>query len=412
MALRTWHLHRPSSASPWLMDGVVAAACFGMVAAPLTGPANGGSGPASVAAYLLAAAMAVPYLVHRRWPLPALLVCLVALLLYSLGHFAGYPGFPIFAMVFGIALHAGRRQALVGFVASALALAAALAIQPDTLVDRSSWLSSMLVLTVAWLAGENLRARRTRWSNLEERARRLEAEREERARQAVDAERMRIARDLHDVVAHAMSVVAVQAGVAHHVIDSKPAMAKQALGTIETTSRAALVELRRMLGVLRQSGQSPGALTPAPGIDDLSDLRATFTKAGLRTVLDIEGNHRLVPAGVQLSTYRIVQEALTNVLKHGGSEAEIYVSSSESKVEISVSDPGPGHRSPGPVPDGGHGLIGMRERVALFGGTLQAGPRPDGGFTVHATIPLTDPPAVVERGTGRATSSDRRAEPA
>jgi signal transduction histidine kinase len=412
MTLRTWHLHRPSSVPPWLPDSVVAASCFGLVAAPLTGPGNDGWGPASTAAYLLAAAMAVPYLVHRRWPLPALLVCLVALLLYSLGHFAGYPGFPVFAMVFGLALHAGRRQALVGFVASMVALALALAVQPDTLVDRSSWVSSMLVLTVAWLAGENLRARRARWSNLEERALRLEAEREERARQAVDAERMRIARDLHDVVAHAMSVVAVQAGVAHHLIDSKPTMAKQALGTIETTSRAALVELRRMLGVLRQSGEPPGTLAPAPGIADLSDLRSTFTQAGLRTVLDVEADLCLVPAGVQLSTYRIVQEALTNVLKHGGSAAEVHVSSSESQVEISVTDPGRRHRLPGHVPEGGHGLIGMRERVALFGGSLQAGPRPEGGFIVHATIPMMDPPATVAGGTGTAADDTRRAETA
>lgn len=411
MALRTWHLHRPNGAHPLLVDALVAGAVFSLVAVPLTGSENAGAEQSSLAAYLLAAAMAVPYLVHRRWPLPALLVCLIALTLYSLGHFSAYPGFPVFALVFGLALHAGRRQALGGYVASMLVLALALAIQPDTLVDRSSWLSSLLVLTVAWLAGENLRARRSRWSALEERARRLETEREERARQAVDAERMRIARDLHDVVAHAMSVVAVQAGVAHHVIDRRPAMAKQALGTIETTSRAALVELRRMLGVLRDPDHAPETLVPAPGIDDLSQLRLTFARAGLEAVLDVEVDSSPLPAGVQLSTYRIVQEALTNVLKHGGATAEVRVRTSGSSIQISVTDPGPARR-PGHLPDGGHGLLGMRERVTLFGGTLQAGPRPDGGFAVHATIPLADPPPEGDRGTGEATRVDLGSEPA
>ena len=410
MAPRTWHLHRPKGASPLVVDGVVAVVAFGLVAVPLTGSETAGAEPSSVAAYLLAAVMAAPYLAHRRWPLPALLVCLLALLLYSRGHYAGYPGFPVFAMVFGLALHAGRRQAAGAYVASMLALAVALAIQPDRLVDRSSWLSSLLVLTVAWLAGENLRARRARWSALEERARRLEAEREERARQAVVAERMRIARDLHDVVAHAMSVVAVQAGVAHHVIDSKPAMAKQALGTIETTSRAALVELRRMLGVLRESGQSPEALVPAPGIDDLSQLRASFAKAGLDVALHVEVDRSSVPVGVQLTTYRVVQESLTNVLKHGGATAEVHARTSASTIEISVTDPGPARRPPGAVSEGGHGLHGMRERITLFGGTLEAGPRPDGGFEVHAAVPLGDQMPPEDRGSRAASPGGHRTE--
>jgi signal transduction histidine kinase len=382
--LRAW-----SRRNPWLVDGVVTVCLFAVVAVQLDDPAPTGARTGDLLAYVLAAALAVPYLAHRRWPLQALAATLAALLLYSADHYIGYPGFAVFAMVFGLALHAGRRQAAIGYVASLVALSVALAMQPPALVRPSDWFTSLLVLTVAFLAGENLRARRARWSALEERNLRLEREREERARQAVEEERMRIARELHDVVAHSMSVIAVQAGVAHHVIGSRPELAEQALATIETSARSGLVELRRMLGVLRRPDEPGGDLTPAPGLGDLAELRAHMAEAGVEVSLDLSGDPEGVPPGAGLSAYRIVQEALTNVLKHGGTTAAVHVTGSPSAVVVEVLDPGRGPGPGEPVPGAGHGLVGMRERVALFGGTLEAGPTPGGGFQVRATLPCS-----------------------
>ncbi len=194
----------------------------------------------------------------------------------------------------------------------------------------------MLFVTVAWLAGENLRGRRARWSALEERARALEVEREERARQAVTEERMRIARELHDVVAHSMSVVAVQAGTAHHLIASRPGLAAEALAAIEETSRSALVEMRRMLGVLRQPDEPGAALTPAPGLADLPVLVDQLAEAGLAVTVREEGDAVAVPPGVDLSAYRVVQESLTNVLRHGGPTAQVLLSRTSDAVTVDV----------------------------------------------------------------------------
>ena len=380
-------LRRPVRHTALLLDATVSLAVFVMVAAPLVGTAGDGARPAGPWAYLLAAALAVPYVAHRRWPLPALGASSLALVVYSTGHYEGYPGFAAFAMVLGLALHAPRRVSAIGYAVSLVALSLGLALQPSELVDASSWFTSLLVLTVVWLAGENLRARRTRWSALQERARRLEVEREERARQAVEEERMRIARELHDVVAHSMSVIAVQAGVAHHVIDARPELAKEALGTIETTSRSALVELRRMLGLLRRHGDTAESLAPAPGLEDLAALGTGFADAGLTVTIDMTGETGLVPRGVQLSAYRIVQESLTNALKHGGASATVHVASSADGVVVEVSDPGTRGRPTASVAGAGQGLVGMRERVALFNGVLDAGPDPAGGYRVHAELP-------------------------
>jgi signal transduction histidine kinase len=238
---------------------------------------------------------------------------------------------------------------------------------------------------VAWLAGDNLRVRQQRWVALQARAERLEREREERARQAVAEERLRIARELHDVVAHSMSVIAVQAGVAHHVIDRRPEQARTALATVETTTRAALVEMRRLLGVLRQPDEPAGSLTPSPGLADLPRLIDQFTEAGLTVDLSVAGVPEQVPDGVDLSAFRIVQEGLTNVLRHGGPEARLAIHHEPGQLRVAISDDGSGRK---PQPAGGHGLIGMRERVAIFGGTLTAGPRPGGGFELTATLPF------------------------
>jgi signal transduction histidine kinase len=261
-------------------------------------------------------------------------------------------------------------------------------------VAPSDVISTLLATAVAWLAGDNLRQRRLRWAAMEERARLLEREREDRDRAAVVAERLRIARELHDVVAHSMSVIAVQAGVGRHVIESDAAAARDALAVIESTSRGALTEMRRMLGVLRQGDEA--AMHPMPGLADIPALVAETRRTGLGVAVESTGALADVPAGVDLAAYRVVQEALTNVLKHGGPVAHVTVACSEGRVELEVADEGRAERpsrqdSRGReidvAPGAGQGLIGMRERVELYGGTFEAGSRPGGGFRVHATLP-------------------------
>jgi signal transduction histidine kinase len=345
-------------------------------------------------AYLLAAGMSLPYLVHRRRPLTATAVTLGSLLAYSPPAYAAFPGFPVFALLIGVALHCDRRRSLVVLAASLVALSLALAVQPAGVATGSQWTSTILATAVCWLIGENQRNRRARWAAMEERALRLEREREEHARRAVAEERLRIARELHDVVAHAMSVIAVQSGMGHHVIDTDPAEAGRALAAIEETSRGSLVEMRRLLGVLREAGDAAVTLAPTPGLAELTQLVAHTRDGGVVATLDVTGDCSLVPPAVDLSAYRIVQEALTNVVRHGGTNAHVAVTCSTHDVSLEVLDDGSGS-----VPDGaeryvvtpGNGLIGMRERVAVFGGEFSATRRPVGGFRVTARLPWNEP---------------------
>ena len=255
--VRTWW----RSLDRRVLDATVAVLLLVVTVIPLaTRSLVAGQRPSDIWAYLLAVALCVPFVFHRRFPVAAITVACCALVLYAVGRYNAYPGLPIFVLVAGISLHSTRRKALLAAGLAAVALSVAVWLQPERVATASTWVASLLAVAVAWLWGENLRNRRARWAAMEERARRLEAEREERDRQAVTDERLRIARELHDVVAHSMSVIAVQSGVANHVIDSRPAQARQALATIEATSRSALVELRRLLGVLRQ-GDDPVART-------------------------------------------------------------------------------------------------------------------------------------------------------
>jgi signal transduction histidine kinase len=367
-------------------------------------------------AYAGAVLIALPIAIHRRYPAVAVAIAAAGIVGYSTGHFVAFPGYAAFALVFVVSLHAGRGRGAIAFGAMALAIAVSFVLQSGITVTTSTWISSMLALAVAWLAGENLRIRQVRWVALEERARRLEVEREERARQAVTEERLRIARELHDVVAHSMSVIAVQAGVANHVIDSRPDLARTALATVETNSRSALVEMRRLLGVLRQENEPSASLTPAPGLADVRWLVDQFSESGLTVEVEITGAEHQIPDGVDLSAFRIVQEGLTNVLRHGGPRAAVRIAYEPGAIAVAIADDGRAARGPARPADrdrpaverlaggedraegesrvgpatSGHGLIGMRERVAVFGGTLRAGPRPGGGFEVAATLPYDE----------------------
>ena len=244
-----------------------------------------------------------------------------------------------------------------------------------------------LAHAAAWLLGDYLRTRRAYIAELEDRAARLERERDQDRQLAADEERSRIARELHDVVAHDVSVIAIQAGAARTVQASQPQAAAQALGLIETTARRTLVELSQLLGVLRKSdGTSPGR-NPQPGIDQLSTLVTELRSAGLSEDLAVTGEAAPLPPALDLSAYRIVQEATTNVLKHAHARhVEIRVRYSGDVLGLEVLDDGIAKNGGSSL--SGHGIIGMRERVALFGGALSAGPRPGGGFAVVARLPL------------------------
>ncbi|MEU0214276.1 histidine kinase [Streptomyces sp. NPDC006265] len=238
-------------------------------------------------------------------------------------------------------------------------------------------------------AGDAVRSRRAFVQAIRERAERAERTREEEARRRVAEERLRIARDLHDVVAHHIALVNVQAGVAAHVMDKRPDQAKEALAHVREASRSALNELRATVGLLRQSGDPEAPTEPAPGLDRLDELTGTFRSAGLHVEVARADQGTTLPAAVDLAAYRIIQEALTNVQKHAGpqAKAEVSVVRVGPNIEITVLDDGSGENET-QHSGGGHGLLGMRERVSALRGTLTTGPRYGGGFRVHAILPL------------------------
>ncbi len=250
----------------------------------------------------------------------------------------------------------------------------------------SSVMIDLFIFGLAWVLGDVVRIRRVREAELETRTAQLEIEREENARRAVLDERVRIARELHDVIAHHVSVMGIQAGAARRIMHAQPDRAAQALTGVEAASRQAVAELHRMLGFLRQHNDVD-TLGPLPGLGLLQDLVDQMTHANLTVEVDIDGEPRAVPTSVDLSAYRIVQEALTNTLKHANATAAVVTLCYRSDaVEVGVVDDGRGAGSN--ERRQGNGLVGMRERVALHNGRFQAGPRPEGGFGVHATFPL------------------------
>ncbi|WP_340380558.1 histidine kinase [Streptomyces sp. SS7] len=239
-------------------------------------------------------------------------------------------------------------------------------------------------------AGDAVRSRRAVVRAIRERAERAERTREEEARRRVAEERLRIARDLHDVVAHHIALVNVQAGVAAHVMDKRPDQAKEALAHVREASRSALNELRATVGLLRQSGDPEAPTEPAPGLDRLDELAGTFRNAGLLVEVARADHDTRLPAAVDLAAYRVIQEALTNVQKHAGADAkaEVSVVRVGPHLEITVLDDGAPGPEEAPAGGGGHGLLGMRERVTALRGTLTTGPRYGGGFRVHAILPV------------------------
>ncbi|GGQ46747.1 sensor histidine kinase [Streptomyces flaveolus] len=256
------------------------------------------------------------------------------------------------------------------------------------------WYAQDNLAVFAWTgigatAGDAVRSRRAFVRAIRERAEKAERTREEEARRRVAEERLRIARDLHDVVAHHIALVNVQAGVAAHVMDKRPDQAKEALAHVREASRSALNELRATVGLLRQSDDPKAPTEPAPGLDRLDELVATFHHAGLRIEVARADQGTTLPTAVDLAAYRIIQEALTNVQKHAGprAKAEVSIVRVGPNIEVTVLDDGAGGTD-APADGGGHGLLGMRERVTAVRGTLTTGPRYGGGFRVHAILPV------------------------
>jgi signal transduction histidine kinase len=333
----------------------------------------------------------LPVAVRRRNPMRILIVTGLAITFYSL---LGYPQsngqFGVFLAFYTVAANEPRRRATVAAAITAAGILVSLA--SYAAFSSAGWTASLtgtyLSFGLAWLIGDNLRVRRAYTRQLEDRAIELERDREEKAAQAVTEERARIARELHDVVAHHVSVMVVQAAGARRIADKDPAAARMALEAVEAAGRTALTEMRRMLEVLR--ADDPG-MGPQPGLAELERLISQVRDVGLPVELNVEGNACCLPAGMDLAAYRIVQEALTNTVKHGGkATARVNVRYSDDNLEIEVIDDGRGAAAPllATEASGGHGLIGMKERVALYGGELQTGPILPGGYRVFARLPL------------------------
>ncbi|SCK28241.1 Signal transduction histidine kinase [Streptomyces sp. AmelKG-E11A] len=405
--LRGWLIAHPTATDSALAVAVLAAMLVGSVLDP-NGPA-GKHGPTSwdtrtptVLGLVLMPLAAGTLALRRRAPLPVLCVTTaISLLELILSDPRAPVAMSAVVALYTVAAHTDRPTTWrVGLLTMTALTGAAMLSGP------MPWYAQENLGVFAWTgmaaaAGDAVRSRRAFVDAIRERAERAERTRDEEARRRVAEERLRIARDLHDVVAHHIALVNVQAGVAAHLMDKRPDQAKAALAHVREASRSALGELRATVGLLRQTGDPEAPTEPAPGLDRLEELADTFRHAGLPVEVARGDQGSKLPAAVDLASYRIIQEALTNVQKHAGerARAEVSVVRVGPHVEITVLDDGSRDSRRPPAADtarppadppqaGGHGLLGMRERVTALGGALTAGPRYGGGFRVHAILPV------------------------
>ena len=332
----------------------------------------------------------LPIALRRYRPLGVLAVTVGAETLLLL--FFNRTGIPLGVIValYTVASRCERRVSIRAAEWAALPIVVAVVVNNGSHFGRV--IPELAVFAIAWVLGDNIRTRRAYLAELEARAARLEREREERDERAVAEERSRIARELHDVIAHNVSVMVVQASAGEAVFDTDPERARESLAAVASTGRAALTELRRLLGVIRseEEDENAPAYAPQPGLEYLDELVHQVRETGLTVELSVLGEPRALPEGVGLCAYRIVQEALTNTLKHAdASRAQVSLRYGSDALELQVIDDGHG-ASPVNGESAGHGLIGMRERVALFGGELSAHPRSGRGYEVRARIPLEE----------------------
>ncbi len=355
-----------------------------------------------IALVLGAVALTVPLVERRTHPVGAFAaVVVIGALQVAFDVRPIASDFAIVILLYTLAAYSTRRNSLIGLAVCLFGCSVeVLRLQlPGPGISPADWMLVGSVMfagpsLIAWVLGDSTRYRRAYYASLEERAERLERERDANAQIAAAAERARIARELHDVVAHNVSVMVVQADGAAYALGSDPGRAREALTAISATGRQALAEMRALLGVLRRGGDleqpAPGevALAPMPGLDQLDELLDQTRAAGLPVSCAVEGRPRPLAAGTALTAYRIIQESLTNTRKHAGSmaRANVVLRYTDNAVELAVTDNGIGATA---ACDGaGHGLTGMTERAAMYGGTVQAGPRPGGGFGVMARLPV------------------------
>ncbi len=332
---------------------------------------------------------------RRRFPLTVLGVITPLSMLLLILDYAAPHMLASVIVLYSVGAHVDRPRS-VQAAAAAIGLFTVVALigwsiaEEDVSLPDITW--SVTILTTCFVVGDSLRSRRAHLATLEARASDLEREQEQLAQRGVSDERQRIARELHDVVAHTMSVMVVQAGAARRLIDIDPVGARGALESVEVTGRSGLGEMRRLLGVLRTDGdgtEDRADYAPQPSLSRLSDLVASCADAGLPVKLSTTGSPPPLPAGLDLSAYRVVQEALTNTMKHAGrATATVSLDWHPDHLDIEVIDDGRGAAAA--ATDPGHGLLGMRERVELYGGSLRAGPHTGGGFEVRATFPIIE----------------------
>ncbi|MBP2703669.1 sensor histidine kinase [Microbispora sp. RL4-1S] len=342
---------------------------------------------------VLAALCTLPVALRRRWPFVMLAATAIpAWALVALGYDSGLGIAGVLILLYSVAAHRGLALSLAALVTALATSAVSASVRPGPV----SWADHVVVFVVTllcWVCGRAIRLRRAYLAELVQRAHRLERAREADTRAARAEERSRIARELHDVVAHHVSVMTVQAAAARRMLDSDPEVTRDALTAIEEMGRTAMAEMRDIVGVLRTD--DPAELRPQPGMQDIPALVEQMREAGLRAQLRIGGERRGLPPGIDLAAYRLVQEALTNSLRHAGPAARAWVTVRHEPAELTVhiEDDGRGDADGALTVKGkGHGLVGIRERVALYGGILHIGPRTGGGFEVRARFPLKDRP--------------------
>jgi signal transduction histidine kinase len=348
-----------------------------------------GASPPPWPAYLLVTAAGIALAVRRRWPVGVWAFTVVLVSAYSmLGYVYGAALIaPTIALYAVVAVSRIRRAVVLGAVSIVVLMAAGGVLGPFPVLGGPVTVVpfEMLVAVGMGMATAN---RRAYIAEVQDRAERAERSRDEEARRRVDSERLRIARELHDVVAHTMATISVQAAAAAHVLVDPPAEAAESIAAIRAASKEGLRELRTILNILRQADDRD-QVQPTPGLDQLDVLVGTIRRAGVATKVSVAGELPPLPPAVDVAAYRIIQESLTNVLRHAGpATATVTIAVRDGCLTVQVGDSGGGLRNRSGDAPAGHGLIGMRERAASAGGTLEAGPGPHGGFEVRARLPV------------------------
>jgi signal transduction histidine kinase len=380
---------RPAAFS-WLPAAVLGTSAALVTLAVLAGPGPHARGERLGLVFVIC----LPIAALRRWPLPVLAAVAAANAMVIAGGNAPLPfGFVLGIASYLAALRLPRRVSIPAAAASAAALGGALlygalTVRNAAIADQA--VEGFLPLVAGWFIGDSVAARRRYLAGLAEQAERERAAEAERARQQVREERVRIARELHDVVAHTLAVITVQAGVGRRLMAKRPEEASSALESIEAIGRTATEELRVVLGLLREEDSAAAALAPAPRLIDVKALVETVQASGIAVDLHMSGTDRPLSPALELSVYRVLQEALTNVVKHApGARATVDLTVFDNVIRLDVTDDGGPAGRPGPASQAsGHGILGMRERITAFGGWLNAEPLAGQGYRVTAQVPV------------------------